>query len=709
MAGLVLRNRLLVVLAWAALAAVGMGTLGRLGPRLDYLYSTPGEPGYESNLEITARFGIDPAFESILPVLELPPDSTMATQAGRKMAAATFATAQGAGPMALADYATTHDPMFILDGGRATWALISIANPDYGAGRGVESRVQRLLMASTAPGTRMTVTGFAQMLSNAGPDKAGLVKGAVFGLVLAFTVLVLVYGSPIAILPILMAIPAICVTFLCVFGMTYVSSVSYFVEYMVVLLSLGISVDFSLIIVVRWREERLKGLANDEAVIAAVQSAGRAVALSGMTAAVGLLSLAVLPVPFLRSVGYGGMLIPFVAVCVAVTLLPVCLSWAGPALDRFNLWSPAATIYSRGWERWTRIVLHHQWKAACVGFLVLAITATPALSMKTGEPLIGSLPQAGAAPEAFHRLQANGIPSAVDFPIYVMTHGGAAAARQAIEIARETPGVYRVLSPDNSSYRRGADALLTVIPTAEGSLLEGKAIVGRLRARLSGLRGGPADVGGSTAEDVSFTDAVYGSFPLMLSIVSLVTLAILMFALRSVLLAIKAVLLNVVSLGSAFGFMVFFWQQGHGSSLVFGMPATNAIRAWIPTVVFASLFGLSMDYEVFVLARIREEFDRTGATREAIAAAMARTGRLVSCAALILMVTFLSLSIGPNQIVKISATTLAVGIIMDAMVIRCVLVPALVALMGRWNWWMPAGLDRLLSKAKRPVTPPGAV
>jgi RND superfamily putative drug exporter len=465
---------------------------------------------------------------------------------------------------------------------------------------------------------------------------------------------------------------------------------------MVVLLSLGISVDFSLIVVVRWREERVKGLANEQAVIAAVESAGRAVALSGITAAAGLLSLVVLPVPFLRSVGYGGMLIPFVAVCVAVTLLPVCLSWAGPGLDRFSLWSGAATTYSRAWERWAKFVLRHQWTAACVGIFIIGITAIPALSMKTGEPLIGSLLQVGPAPEAFHRLQRHGIPSAIDFPIYVMTHGGAAATTEAIRIAKETPGVYGVLSPDNSYYRRGSDALLTVVPKAEGSLSEGKAVVARLRARLADLPGGPADVGGSTAEDMSFTNAVYGNFPLMLTVVSLVTSAILMLALRSVVLAVKAVVLNVVSLGSAFGFMVFFWQQGHGSALLYGMPATDAIRAWIPTVVFASLFGLSMDYEVFVLSRIREEFDRTGSTQDAIVAGMARTGRLVTCAALILMVTFLSLSIGPNQIVKISATTLAIGIIMDAVIIRSLLVPALVSLMGRWNWWMPAGLARLL-------------
>jgi putative drug exporter of the RND superfamily len=174
------------------------------------------------------------------------------------------------------------------------------------------------------------------------------------------------------------------------------------------------------------------------------------------------------------------------------------------------------------------------------------------------------------------------------------------------------------------------------------------------------------------------------------------TLVILVWSLRSIVLPIKAVLLNIVSLGSAFGFMVFFWQEGHGSALIYGVPATDAIRAWIPTVVFASLFGLSMDYEVFVLSRIREEYDRSQSTQQAVVTALARTGRLVTCAVLILMVTFLSLSIDPNQLVKISSTTLAVGVIMDAVIIRTLLVPALVALMGRWNWWMPGGLARYL-------------
>jgi putative drug exporter of the RND superfamily len=696
MARFILQHKLLVVLTWIVLSAVSIATIGKMGPRLDYTYTTPGQPGFEANLKITERFGLDPAFESMLPVLTLPAGITMDTAEGQRMAADTFAAVRKAGPVIYTDYATTHDPIFILDGGRSTWALVSIPNPDYGPGLHVEGHVEPAIAAAVPPGAHLTMTGFAKMLSNAGPNAGNLLKGMIFGAVLAFATLLLVYGSPVAILPILMAIPAICVTFLCVLGLTYVAPVSYFVEYMVVLLSLGMGIDFSLIVVVRWREERERGLSNEEAVLAAAEHAGRAVTLSGLTAAVGLLSLGVLPVPFLRSVGYGGMLIPFVAVGVAVTLLPVCLAVMGPALDKYSIRRRSSTTYSHAWERWAQFILRHQWKAAVVGILVILITTLPAFAMKTGEPLIGSLAQTGPAAEAFHTLEANGIPSAVDFPIYVMTQGGEQAVRQATAIAKATPGVYTVIAPDNPSFRRGDDALLTVIARAEGSLAEGKATVDRLRERLAALPGGAAHVGGSTAEDMSFTRAVYGTFPLLLTVVSVVTFLILVRSLRSIVLPLKAVVLNVVSLGSAFGFMVFFWQQGHGSLLIYGVPATDAIRAWIPTVVFASLFGLSMDYEVFVLARMREEYDRTGSTHQAIVNGIARTGRLVTCAALILMVTFLSLSIDPNQLVKISSTTLAVGVVIDAVIIRTLLVPALVSLMGRWNWWMPAGLQRFV-------------
>jgi RND superfamily putative drug exporter len=244
-----------------------------------------------------------------------------------------------------------------------------------------------------------------------------------------------------------------------------------------------------------------------------------------------------------------------------------------------------------------------------------------------------------------------------------------------------------------------------VIPAAEGNTSSGIATVARLRTALASVPG-RAEVGGNTAQNVDFNSAVYGNFPLMLAAIAIVTFLILARAFRSVVLAAKAVLVNLVSLGASFGFLVLFWQNGHGSNLIYGVPATGSIRNWIPIISFAFLFGISMDYEVFILARMREEYDRTGSTRQAVVAALAHTGRLVTCASVILAISFASLSTAPDVVVEMIATGLAFGVLVDAVIVRTLLVPALVAIMGHWNWWMPDGLARLLRlppTAERPA------
>jgi RND superfamily putative drug exporter len=184
-------------------------------------------------------------------------------------------------------------------------------------------------------------------------------------------------------------------------------------------------------------------------------------------------------------------------------------------------------------------------------------------------------------------------------------------------------------------------------------------------------------------------------------VIALLTIVLLARAFRSVVLAVKAVLLNLVSMAAAFGVMTWFWQQGHGSSAIFGIPATGAITFWIPLMVFAFLFGLSMDYEVFILARVREEYDRTGSTDIAIVEGLGRTGRLVTSAALILFLAFASLASAPQTDIKVLATGLGVGILLDATIVRALLVPALVSLFGRWNWWFPKPVARVL-RVSRP-------
>ena len=263
-------------------------------------------------------------------------------------------------------------------------------------------------------------------------------------------------------------------------------------------------------------------------------------------------------------------------------------------------------------------------------------------------------------------------------------------------LARST--VARSSAPD--SKRRGTTVLLA-IPRGEtvnaSSLQPVRAVRGAL-ADTQGVIG----VAGDGAIELDYQHAVFGNFPLMFAVIALLTIALLARAFRSIVLAVKAVLLNLISMAAAFGVITWFWQLGHGSSFVFGIPATGAITFWIPLMVFAFLFGLSMDYEVFILTRVREEYDRTGSTDRAIVEGLGRTGRLVTSAALILFLSFASLASAPNTDVKVLATGLGVGILLDATVVRALLVPALVSLLGRWNWWFPKPVARVLRVAPPP-------
>jgi RND superfamily putative drug exporter len=694
---LALQHRRLVVLGWVVLAVAGGLTASSTTNGLSHSVSTPGTAGSEANEDIRKRLGLDGHEQPAIAVLHLPPSTSMRTAAGQALAARTFQSANRAGHVGVADYANTHDAKLVSRDGHTTWALINMPNPDVPLGAGVLQRIQPALSAATPAGASVTVTGFEPLQSagSGGGGSPSVLVETLIGALGALVILAFVYGSAIAVVPLLMALPSILTTYLLVLGLEQLISVNSLVQYLVAFIGLGVAVDYSLLIVTRWREERERGLSNEQAIVASAATAGHAVMLSGVTVAVGLLSLLVLPVPFLRSIGVGSILIPLVAIVAATTLLPVTLAAWGPALDSRRV-RRGSTTFSRAWERWAGIVVRRRWIAGVVGLAVMIALAIPALSLKSGNASANSLAASGGpAAAAFHEIERQGVPSAVVFPHQILVHGGTAAAAQAATIARETPGVYTLLSPATSSFHQGSDTLLSVIPTAEGNTSAGKALVGMLRSRLANVPGG-VEVGGNTAAVADFNHAVYGNFPLMLAVLALLVFALLARAFRSVVLALKAVILNVISLGASYGFLVLFWQEGHGSNLLYGVPAVGAIREWVPIVVFAFLFGLSMDYEVFVLARIREEYDRTASTNEVVVRALARTGRLVTCAALIIAVSLLSLSVNPDIIVRLIATGLAAGILLDVIVVRTLLVPSLVALMGKWNWWMPAGLARAL-------------
>ena len=321
-----------------------------------------------------------------------------------------------------------------------------------------------------------------------------------------------------------------------------------------------------------------------------------------------------------------------------------------------------------------------------LGLLTAAFTG-----IKIGAADSESLAKNGAAYDTLQLLEDGGVPTGALTPIEVLTETDKAAVR------RRHPRRGRRRRPRLRADRPGADSdgrtVVVLVPDEETVNSQSVDVVRRV-TDVADDTDGVIGVAGLGADQVDFLHAVYGNLPLMLGLICLLTYILLVRAFRSLLLPLKAVLLNLVSLTAVFGAMVLFWQEGYGSNAVFGIAETGAVTFWIPIMVFAFLYGLSMDYEVFILSRVREEYDAGASTDEAVIRGIGRTGRLVTSAALILFLAFAALASGPGTDIKILATGLGIGILIDATIIRCLLVPALVSLFGSWNWKLPDSVAR---------------
>jgi len=670
----VLRHRLVVLIGWLVLTAAGaLAVTPAINAMTDDFGALPGRPGYETNQQILRTYGNGGAADPLVLVVTLPEGTTV--DSVKPELARTFdELAAGA---RLVSYPDTGDRGLVSADGRTTFALLYPAAedtfPPYA--RALPALTQALTHARVA-GEPVRLTGtdalFVQSSDASGP---GLLAETLIAGLGALVVLVVVFGSALAILPLVMAAVAILVTFGVVWGLTAVTDVSFVVQFLVGLIGLGVAIDYALLITSRWREERARGADDVTAVERAMVTAGSAVVFSGVTVAVALAALVVLPVPFLRAMGFGGLLIPLFSVLVATTLLPVLLLTIGPRLQRWG--RSARRREHTGWERWARLVVRRPKAAALTALLILAALMAPVVDLRLGAPVPESMASSGPAREALAGLSAAGIGSGVLSPEYLLVDGDPADAASR---ARVVPGVRAVLAPDDPSWRRDGTSLVVVLVEEPA----GSATRERLASALAGVR-----IGGAAAQGRDFVDAVYGNALLVVALLVLVTLVLLVRVFRSVVLAVKAVVLNAISVTATFGLLVLAWQHGLLSEPVWDIPATGALTEWVPVMVFAFLFGLSIDYEVFILARVREEYDATGSTPRAAEAGIAGTGRLVTGAAVILLLAFTSLAATPGTEVKVFATALGLGILLDATVVRALLVPALVVLFGRWNWWLP--------------------
>ena len=692
----VLRHKRLVVFVWVLLTLVGVAAAGPATEALDQRFSVPGREGWEANQQILRVYGNGGENPPLVPVVSLPQGATVRSPGVRRELRRLERVARRAVPGSrVAGYGSTGDEGFASRDGRTTFVYVfPRLNPDPLTGNiEVQRDLRAALRGETVSGAAPRLTGYDALYDATGEadEGPGVLLEAVLGGTGALLVLVFVFGSALALVPLAMAICSILVSFLLLWGLTAVTEVSPIVQYLVALIGLGVSIDYALLIVVRWREELEAGLAGDDAVAAAMSTAGRAVVFSGTTVAVGLVALVALPLPFLRSMGYGGLLIPLVATLAAITLLPAILATIGPRLDRRRLRRRDASVAF--WQRWSEAVVRRRGVAVTAAAAILAALLLAAMNINLGNADPDTIAKAGTAKAGLAALHESGIGKGAIAPVETLV-----PERDAAKVATaqgRAEGIHGAVAPTGGQWRRDGHALVTAIPRDGDDTAAGRESVEAVRAAAHSASP-DARVGGTGPLNADFIDAVYGSFPLMIALIALLTFLLLARASRSLVLPAKAVVLNVLSVGAAWGVVQLVWQAGHGSEEIWGIAATGSIAAWVPVMVFAFLYGLSMDYEVFILARIREEYDRTRDTDEAVVFGLARTGRLVTSAALILFLAFASLASGPGTDVKVLATGLGAGILIDATVIRALLVPALVSAFGRWNWWLPPLAARLL-------------
>lgn len=538
------------------------------------------------------------------------------------------------------------------------------------------------------------------------------------GLLAAAAILFLAFGSLVAAaLPIGMAVFGLTVGVATMTVLAGVTDVPTFAPVLGSMVGLGVGIDYALFVLARHREYLARGLDPHEAAGRAVATAGRPVVFAGGTVVVSILGLAVANVPFMTVGGLAVSIVVLTMVVASVTLLPAFLGAAGPRLARAGRIGralqtrklgrlarrrdPAAgAAHAAGWRRWIGHVSRHPVPYA-VGAAGLLLTATlPVLGLRVGLPDDGSLPHSRTERRAYD-LVAEGFGPGTNGPLVIAADptGDPGVLDRLVGAVAADPGIASV-APTHIDRATGI-ATLVVFPTTSPQDKATADTIARLRTDVlpTAIGHGPAraHVGGAAASLSDVGQRTSQRLPVFVAAVLAMSFLLLMLVFRSILVPLKAVLLNLLSIGAAYGIMVAVFQWGWGGALI-GLEATVPIVSFIPMFLFAILFGLSMDYEVFLLSRVREEYLRTGDNGTAIVEGVSRTARIITSAALIMVAVFLSFAVAEDPSTKMFGLGLATAIFIDATVVRMVLVPATMTLLGRTNWWLPKWLDRMLPR-----------
>jgi RND superfamily putative drug exporter len=576
---------------------------------------------------------------------------------------------------------------------------------------------------------QVEVGGFAQVFHEVGTTiESDLVRAEMIALPITLVLLLIIFGSAVsAVLPLIIGMLSVVGTFLVLRIMTGFTDVSIYSLNLTTAMGLGLAIDYSLFVVARYREELRAGFAPRPAVVRTVRTAGRTVAFSALTVAASLCATLVFPFTFLRSFAYAGVAVALLAGLFSLVVLPAILVLLGHRVNSLTLWKRSVTPPEEGvWHRIALFVMRRPIPVATAVIALLLVMGAPFLGLKLSLPDDRVLPESASSREVHDTIRQD-FGSTESGALSVVPANAADPDAQpigdrvldayAISLAR-LPGVSRVdaatgsycgpgmaddfgcqpgqlvVTPDSSAryagFRSDTSTYLSVVPSVEPSSDAGQQLVRDIREDPAPF---PVMVDGQSAELLDTNDALFARLPLALGVIALVTAVLLFMMFGSVVIPAKAIVLNLLSLSATFGAMVWIFQEGHLSG-VLDFTATGALAAAMPILMFCVAFGLSMDYEVFLLSRIKEEHDKGVENRKAVAVGLERTGRIVTAAAVLIAVVFLSFATGGVSFIKLFGIGLTLAVLLDAFVIRGTLVPAFMRLAGEWNWWAPGPLRR---------------
>ena len=708
---LALRRPKLVILAWAAMLAVAAPFASRLAGALrGTTDSVPGSPSELASRDLSHAFGKGSAF--IFPAVLT--SSSIPTTDPRFIAAAANLerVLDSAGMTGVSDYWNTGDKTLLgRDGHSALLLVRPTAETFFDAEVTVDQIRGSVRGAGLGPAFGVKVTGMVSLFHdlnvNASDD---LLRAERIGIPLTIIVLLLVFGAPIAAgLPLVLALGTIAITLAILYVLSRFMPVSVFAQNAVTMVGLGIGVDYALFLVSRCREELSRGASFPSAVETAANQAGHVVMVSGLAVCTGFLALFLVHIRFLHTLALGGVAVAVTSVLMTLTLLPSLLLLIGEKLN----WPRQLSRRPRGggglWARWANETMTRPWQYLIPSLIVLAVLIVPTLQLKTWNMGAHDLSPTMEARQGYELLDRNFAAGWMG-PIAILVKSRDDGNVRTNESQDAITGIRSRLASDprvritgGFPSKDGHSALILVVPRSAPESEEVMTMVRELRAqpwqsaRDAGLS---IQIGGLSASVLDFDAELFGSMKRVIPVVLAVTFLALVFAFRSIVVPIKAITMNLISVLAAYGFLVYVFQKGIGAGLI-GLVPPGGLNSFIVLMLFTILFGLSMDYEVFLLSRIREEYQRTGDNRKSVVSGLSQTGGLITSAALIMVVLFGSFGFTRLTATREFGLGLAFAVALDATLIRVVLVPILMGLLGRANWWFPAALLPRGSRAGR--------